>query len=217
MTEPLEPVENELEPLEPAEPEEPEIEPSEEPEEPTDKGETRYQRLANERREAKESAERERLGREAAEREREYYRNLAMQAHPKETEFTDPDEQWRKTVENQVNMALFQANETADRAAYLSKLSNPLYSKYQERVEQAVQEARRQGNFTASREGVLALLVGQDALKNTGKTTPTKKAATQRVDQARGEPTGIKPSAPNRKSDEFSIADFESQFGGVRI
>ncbi len=211
--EPVEPTE-ELQAEETPEPEEHEdAEPEGDEEEPKL---TRYQKLANERREAKEVADRERMAREAAERERDYYRQLGMTQQP--IQDLDPDEKWRQEVQSRVNQALFQAQDTADRAAYMAKSADPIYRKYQDRVEQTLAQARNQGNWGATREGILALLVGQDALKNSGKKTSTQKEAERRVTKARGEPEGIKPgvSKPSNSGD-MSIADFEAQFGNIRI
>jgi hypothetical protein len=177
---------------------EPLDEPNDEPApQPASRGETRMQRLANERAEAKAEAK---LAKEQAEFYRRQVEQFSQQRQqPQEPEYVDPDEKWRRDTESKVNQALFSANDLNDKAAYaMQKVTNPQYAKYEARVEAELQSIRQKGG-NATREGVLAFLVGKDVLANNGKPTRASKQASERVAAARSAPVGNKSNvAPAR-------------------
>ena len=179
--EPVEPVETVEEPVE----EEVETEEIEEPEEHEEepklsRAESRIQKLANERAEAIARAE-------SAEREREFYR---QQVQPQED--LDPDEKWRRQTEIAVKQALAQASDNNDRGLFLSKMSqNPVYQKYASKVEEELTQARKSG-FSPTREQVLVVLLGRQALESQSKVPKQKQQAADRVRDSRGASPGVK-------------------------
>lgn len=160
------------------------------------RGQNRVQRLANERaqeREARLQAEAEaKLHRDQAEFYRRQAEQLAQQrsaAPAAEPAYVDPDEQWRREMQAQVQRGLAQQADLADRAEFaLSATKSPLRSKYIDQVEMELQKARAAGNHSVSREAIYLHLLGQDTEKNFGKKTPAAREAEQRIAAAKGKP-----------------------------
>jgi hypothetical protein len=98
--------------------------------------------------------------------------------------------------ENQrlANQALFQAQDMSDRTQYESKVAtDPRRAKYRDRVEQAVQEERRQGR-NASREAVYYYMLGKDIAD--GKLKPKAKTKAPAADVPRGKPANVRSNVP---------------------
>lgn len=90
--------------------------------------------------------------------------------------------------------ALFQAHDMADRTTYQSKSNNnPIYSKYESRVEAELSKARQSGQ-NPNRELILAVLIGRDQLAGNYKPAAAAKTV------ARGKPTGARSDTPARGS-----------------
>lgn len=183
---------------------------------PVESKSDRYQRLANERRQESEK-------REAAERERDFYRQqieLAQQSHqsPADIEELDPDEKWRRDIQSNVNQTLLTAQDLSDKADFkLKAAENPLYGKYADRVETELAKIRQQGG-NASRDGVLAYLVGRDALSNGGKPTGTQRKTAQRTAAARGTPANRPAKLPAKAAPSGnSISELEERLREVEL
>lgn len=89
--------------------------------------------------------------------------------------------------------ALFQAQDMADRTTYQSKsVANPIYSKYESKVEAELKTARQNGQ-NPSRELILAVLIGRDQLAGN-----FKPAASAGKPIARGKPVGARSDTPSR-------------------
>ena len=154
---------------------------------PASRGQARIQKLANERAEALAEA---RAAKEQADFYKRQAEQLQQQHRPSQQDdvYRDPDEVWRQQTEAKLNQSLFAAQDMQDKAAYDRQAArNPLYSKYEDRVEEKIREARSKGQ-NPTREGVLFYLIGEDAAKNQGKTTPAAKQAQQRVQAAKAKP-----------------------------
>lgn len=159
------------------------------------RGEARFQKLANERAEALAKAQ-------AAEQQAEFFRRQLEQRNqpPADDVYVDPDEKWRRDAEAKINQALFSANDLNDKATYQSQaIKNPLYSKFSDKVEAELMKIRAKGG-NATREGVLAYIVGQEALSNAGKPTKTAQRATEKVQAARGNTPGMKSNVAQQRS-----------------
>lgn len=88
------------------------------------------------------------------------------------------------------NQALFQAQDLNDRTAFQAKIaSDPHRARYQDRVEQALAEERRQGR-NASREAIYYHMLGKDIAE--GKLKPKAKAKTPAADIPRGRSPGVR-------------------------
>ena len=165
------------------------------------RGQSRQQRLANERnqeREARIQAEAEaKLHREQA----EFYRRQAeaaqqqRQTPPAEQVYEDPDEKWRRETQATMNRGLQMQADLADKANFtLAAVKDPLKAKLMDKVEAEVQKLRLQGNMQVTREGLFHYLLGVETAANYGKKTPTAAAAEQRVARAKTTP------APSRSN-----------------
>lgn len=172
--------------------------------------EERIQKLANERAEAMAKAQ---LAQEQAEF---YRRQLEQRQQPqREEEFIDPEEKWRRDVEAKTNQALAMANDLNDKASYnLQASKNPLYSRYVDRVEAELQKVRA-GGGNASREAILAYVVGQDTLANQGKPTKTAQRVQQQNTAARGSTPGMRSNVqqPSRSASK----SLEDRLDGVLL
>lgn len=99
-----------------------------------------------------------------------------------------------RASQQQSAQALFQAQDMADRTTYMSKaVSNPLYEKYEKRVEQELAKARSQGQ-NVQRELILQVLIGRDMLN--GNIKPKANAAPKTV--PRGKSPGARSDTPAR-------------------
>ena len=132
------------------------------------------------------AAEAERIAREA----QEQVQRLQAQAQKpdpladeEERKLRDPNtsdlEKWQiqsnralRASQQQSQQALFQAQDMADKTAYTTKgISNPIYSKYADRVEAELGKARANGS-NVPREVILQLLIGRDMLAGQFKAKP---------------------------------------------
>lgn len=165
------------------------------------RGQQRMQKLANERTEALAEAK---VAREQA----EFYRQqAAARQAPVEPEYVDPDEQWRRSTESRINQALATAEDMKDQAAYMRQaVKNPLYGKYEDRVEAELKSTRARGG-NATREGILAYLVGKDALNANGKPTKAAAQAAIRVSAAKTTTPGVKSNVSAQRSNDASLEE----------
>ena len=132
------------------------------------------------------ATEAERIAREA----QEQVQRLQAQAQKpdpladeEERKLRDPNtsdlEKWQiqsnralRASQQQSQQALFQAQDMADKTAYTTKgISNPIYSKYADRVETELGKARANGS-NVPREVILQLLIGRDMLAGQFKAKP---------------------------------------------
>jgi hypothetical protein len=193
------PPEDELPPDDELPPED-ELPPDDEPvEKPLTRGEQRHQKLANEAAEARAEAK-------ALREQAEFYRKQAEEATrqrqaPSEDVYIDPDEKWRRDTESKVNQALFSAHDLNDKAAYaMQAVKNPLYTKYEAKVDAELQSIRAKGG-NATREGILDYLIGKDIRTNHGKPTKTAAAAQNRVAAARTTTPGVRSNVTTPKKE----------------
>ena len=149
------------------------------PDKPDDKPDAAAQATAR-------ATEAERIAREA----QEQVQRLQAQAQKpdpladeEERKLRDPNtsdlEKWQiqsnralRASQQQSQQALFQAQDMADKTAYTTKgISNPIYSKYADRVETELGKARANGS-NVPREVILQLLIGRDMLAGQFKAKP---------------------------------------------
>lgn len=153
----------------------------------------RIQKLAEER-------ATERAAREAAERERDFYRQQALQRQQPEEEL-DPDEKWRRDANARIQRTEMMAADVADRSAFLSKFSkDPEVLSLQEEVEAKLAQARAAGANPA-RENILKFILGERALDRRAKAPAVRKQAADRVSAAKGQPLGTKSNVASSKSE----------------
>ncbi|WP_157380962.1 hypothetical protein [Burkholderia ubonensis] len=113
----------------------------------------------------------------------------------------DPMERWQiqsnrtlRQSQQAAQAALFQAQDLRDQTLFESKIaSDPHRARYRDRVEQAVQEERRQGR-NASREAVYYYMLGKDIAD--GKLKPKAKAKAPAADVPRGKTPGVRSTVP---------------------
>lgn len=99
-----------------------------------------------------------------------------------------------RASQTQSQQALFQAQDMADKTTYTVKsASNPLYAKYQDKVEAELAKARGMGQ-NASRELILQVLIGRDMLAGNTKAAPKNKANAI----PRGKPNAARSDTPSR-------------------
>ena len=96
----------------------------------------------------------------------------------------------------QSQQALFQAQDMADKTTYQVKAaSNPLYSKYEKRVDEELAKARQSG-ANPTREFILDILVGRDMRMGNFKSAPAVAGKGKVI--SRGKPTGARSDTPSR-------------------
>lgn len=143
---------------------------------PTSRSQRRVQAALREARDARERAERlerdleemrrgntgrNRAEEEAAERER-----LALMTPEERTDYLLRKQ--RDEILGEVRRGQFVTADQNDKAAFAARAaSDPLYRRYEERVEKELQTLRARGQ-NVSREALLSYLIGQDALKRRG-------------------------------------------------
>lgn len=190
-------------------------------EQPT-RGETRQQKLANQLRE-------EREARIRAEAERDTERKYRTTPQPANNSARERDERLalmtpeekREFLRDEKMAALEQAVlatgrqsvDAGDRAAYIAKAAvNPIYKKYEARVEEQLQAFRQSGAYPA-RDAVLAYLVGQDALKSPKKASKKEKeAAATRVAVSKTTPLSGRGDAGGKKAkDDGSLESLKAR------
>ena len=151
----------------------------------------------------------ERIAREAQEQVEVLRRQATMRPDPtmdeEERKLRDPNtselEKWQINSNRALRssaaasqQALFQAQDMADKTGYQVKsASNPIYSKYESRVEAELNKARANGQ-NPNRELILAVLIGRDQLAGNFKPAATNKGKTI----PRGKPTGARSDTPSR-------------------
>lgn len=153
-----------------------------------------------------------RLAREAAESVRALTERQNQRPDPtfaaEDAKLADPAtgelERWQiqsnralRDAQAQSRQALFQAQDMADKTDYAAKgITNPVYAKYQEKVEKELATARSKG-ANPPREMVLDLMIGRDLRLGNFKAKAEVKTAKQ---IPRGKPTGARSDTPVRGS-----------------
>jgi hypothetical protein len=151
----------------------------------------------------------ERIALEAQEQVRTLQRQATQRADPtldeEERKLRDPAtselEKWQinsnralRSSQQASQQALFQAQDMADKTGYQVKAaSNPIYGKYEKRVEAELTKARNAGQ-NVGRELILAVLIGRDQLAGNFKPAAAKSGKVI----ARGKPTGARSDTPAR-------------------
>ena len=151
----------------------------------------------------------ERIALEAQEQVKTLQRQAAQRPDPtmdeEERKLRDPAtselEKWQinsnralRSSAQASQQALFQAQDMADRTGYQVKAaSNPIYSKYESKVEAALNKAREAGQ-NPNRELILAVLIGRDQLAGNFKPAASNKGKAI----PRGKPTGARSDTPSR-------------------
>ena len=152
----------------------------------------------------------EAIAREAQEQVRQLQAQASRRTDPaldeEERKLRDPNtselEKWQinsnralRSSAQASQQALFQAQDMADKTTYQVKAaSNPLYSKYEKRVDEELAKARQSG-ANPTREFILDILVGRDMRMGNFKSAP---AAGKGKVIARGKPTGARSDTPSR-------------------
>lgn len=200
---PGEEVEVETEEVEAPEVETAEVETEDEPEpaeRPLSRSEERFQKLANERAEAKSRAEQ-------AERERDFYRAQAEQARQpvKEEEDLDPMTKWQRDTNIALQRSQFQNADMVDQSRFLLEVSQkPSYAPFADAVEKRLQQFRQAGG-NPTRKQVLAVIAGEAALEKLEKAPALKREAAARVSAARGKPLGTATNVPAGKASQSTF------------
>ena len=156
-------------------------------------------RFARVTRERKELAEKLRLT-EERNRLLELQMQQGQRPAPKDDENLSEDEKWRRSANQEIARTQFQTFDAIDRNTYeMKSLSNPVYARWQERVEAELKKARVNGH-NPPRENILKYLLGEAALGKIkapaarGKTPA--RAAAERVTQ----PGGRSTVSPGKKA-----------------
>lgn len=176
------------------------------------RGEQRFQRLANESKEAK--AEAAQLRRELQEFKAQQ-RQTAQQESPEQVAqklaLMTPEERLEYKLDqaerrNQQTMQSmqFQMQDSGDKSAFVALCaSDPVAARYKDRVEAKLTELRGQGQ-NVNREALLTFLVGQDVRTRGG----AAKSKQQKDGQRRTERQSVKPgnsrgdSQPNKRGEK---------------
>ena len=152
----------------------------------------RVARLAKERAEFRDQLQVERGKRE--EYERLLHEHMLRQQQPAQEEDADPLKTWTNRVEKTLQQQTASMQDQLDQSRYeLKANSNTLYKRYGPKVEEELRILRR-GGSNATREAILAYMVGQEALNGVGKK-PAKKSADSAA------PTGMKSTVAKSKSE----------------
>lgn len=172
------------------------------------RGETRFQKLANETKAAREEAAEAR--REAAELRRQGWQQQQTRSAEEEQQrlaYMTPDEraeyrirqsEARQTSERQQDRVQFAA--TMDKVAFDAKAAaNPVYARHREAVETKFQDQLRQGK-PVEREILLKLHLGDLALQGASKSGAQRKQAASRVQSQRVAPTNGKGDAASPRA-----------------
>ena len=160
---------------------------------------TRFQTLANERKAAQAEAA---LLKQQLELQRQQMEQLQRTQTAKEEEFLDPDEKWRRDANRAIQQVQFQAQESADKATFVSTISrDPVLSKYGDAVEAKLQEFRSR-NVNMPRDAVLTIVMGEAAREAAKKVPAAKREGQARVSAARGQPIGSKSNVATSKSSQ---------------
>ena len=166
---------------------------SEDPARQRDRRAERMQQLAN--RTAEAEAKAKMLEEQAAffrQQLEQSQRQFQQPQQPQVDEYLDPDEKWRRDMEVRSNQMYAQMADMNDRTIYASKAAaSPVHAKYADRVEAELSKLRAQGQ-NATREGILAYLIGQDAIAAQGKPTKSSQRAAAAAAAARGATPGIR-------------------------
>ena len=165
---------------------------AEDPARQRDRRAERMQQLAN--RTAEAEAKAKMLEEQAAffRQQLEQSQRQFQQPQQQVDEYLDPDEKWRRDMEARSNQMYAQMADMNDRTVYASKAAvSPVHAKYADRVEAELSKLRAQGQ-NAAREGILAYLIGQDAIAAQGKPTKSAQRAKAQADAARGTTPGIR-------------------------
>ena len=157
------------------------------PEPKLTRGEERFQKLANERAEAKSRADQ-------AERERDFYRMQHEQAMARAQQPAQPEEEldpmvkWQRDTNQALQRSQFQTNDMLDQAKFTMELAKkPAYAPFADDVEKRLEQFRRAGG-NPSRIQVLTVIAGEKALEKLEKAPALKREAQARVKAAQGTP-----------------------------
>lgn len=156
------------------------------PEPKLTRGEERFQKLANERAEAKARADQ-------AERERDFYRMQAEQAQarqqqPAEPEDLDPNVKWQRDTNASLQRAHFQTSDMLDRSQFMFDVAQkPAFAAYVDLVEKRLAEFRKNGG-NPNRQQVLDVVLGEQARRKLETVPAQKREAAARVKAAQGTP-----------------------------
>lgn len=95
----------------------------------------------------------------------------------------------------------------ADRTSFgVKAATDPLYSKYADRVEEELAKMRRQGS-NAPREAILTFLVGKDTIAARGSSSKQSAKAKERVKNARGEPVRARSDVSSHRQRVKSLEE----------
>lgn len=179
------------------------------------RGETRFQRLANEAKAAREEAAATRReldefrrsqqnGRQQQETEEQEQRRLALMTPEERIEYRL--EKAERRHQSQVQMLSFQNDDRADKMEFAAQAAaNPVYARHKDEVERRLGELRAKGQ-NVSREALLKYIVGEKALAGAGNKKPAQQAA-KRVAAERVAPGSSKgDTASSRGRGEPSLA-----------
>ena len=126
--------------------------------------------------------------------------------------------------QRELAVATFRTADAADRASYDAQAAyDPRFKKYAPQVEQALSQARAQGNWGLDRKTVLAYVIGQTVLANKEKVSQAKQQGQDNIrrQQARTNGGRSDQAAPQRRrsfaADDMSIQALESRLNGVFI
>lgn len=160
------------------------------------RAETRFQRLANEAKAAREEAaaarretEELRRGQQSARQQQETQEQeaarLALMTPDERVEYKLDKAERRH--QQQLQMLSFQQEDRADKMEFAAKAaSNSVYAKYKDEVESRLTDLRAKGQ-NVSREALLKFVIGEQALNGAGSKKPAQ-AAKKRVDAQRVNP-----------------------------
>src|SRR5579859_149139 len=100
----------------------------------------------------------------------------------------------RQEVQQQLQYQQLQTQDLIDRQTYdAAAQTSRVHQQYRQRVDDLLQSERARGNLGASRQNILAYLVGQDAIARAGRAAPAQRnAAGRRVVAATARPTGAR-------------------------
>jgi hypothetical protein len=196
---------------------------------PVSRGSRRIQRLLRENRELKERNER-------SENERQEYQRQQHFARQRETydqrearrAVMTPEERnsddwltWQQGINATVQGARTQFADEMDQAKFEAKAAiNPLYAKWEERVERIFQDRKRAGMPMAQREVIMKYLIGEAAMKQAPSQSRKAKAeGRKRVQAAQVRPGSSRGDAATTRGrgSPDGVSRAEHNLRGVEI
>jgi len=170
------------------------------------RGETRFQRLANEAKAAREEATRVRSELSELRRaQQQSTQQLTAEQEAARLAVMTPEERAdyklnaaTRRFEQQASVLAFNSHDASDKALFEAKaVSNRVYAKYKDEVEDKLQELRSQGQ-NVPREQLLKWIIGDKALATAANPRPAQKAA-QRVAAQQVKPGTAKGDAASQR------------------